>query len=312
MIGRSMGIGAILVLGALACAGGGSEHVAATSDRDGTAAATATTAKPSAGAAAAKAPFRIPSESEVKDSVILASVRRGRAIATHTRDSLPQHVGNGLVCTNCHLQEGTRKGAMPWVGVYARFPQYRSRAGTTQLIEDRVNDCFKRSLNGKPLAPESRDMRDIVAYMAFLSIGYPVGTETEGQGLPKLEPLPGDSARGGAVFTARCARCHGVRGEGTPIAPPLWGAHSYNIGAGMARVRTAAAFVKHWMPNDSAGVLTAQESFDVATFVDSHARPDFADKAKDWPHGDPPPDVAYTTDGVRRKKDGKGGGGASR
>lgn len=249
----------------------------------------------------AKAPFRIPAESEVKDSVLLASIRRGRALLNHTRDSLPRHVGNGLVCTNCHLQDGTRKLGMPWVGVYARFPQYRSRAGTTQLIEDRVNDCFKRSLNGRPLTPESRDMRDIVAYMAFLSIGYPVGTETEGQGLPKMEPLEGDTLRGAQVFATRCARCHGANGDGSPAYPPLWGARAYNIGAGMARVRTAAAFVKQWMPQDSAGVLTAQEAFDVARFIDARPRPDFKGKELDWPHGDPPPDVAYATEAARRK-----------
>ena len=137
-----------------------------------------------------KVAFRVPNESEVADTVVLASARRGRALLNHTRDSLPSHVGNALVCTNCHQQLGTLRNGMGWVGVYARFPQYRSRAGATQLIEDRVNDCFKRSLNGTPLVPESRDMRDIVAYMAFLSTGYPVGAETDGQGLPKMEPLP--------------------------------------------------------------------------------------------------------------------------
>jgi thiosulfate dehydrogenase len=246
--------------------------------------------------------FRVPQESEVRDTVVLASVRRGRALLTHTRDSLPRHVGNALVCTNCHQQNGTLADGMPWVGVYARFPQYRSRAGVTNVIEDRVNDCFKRSLNGTPLAPDSRDMRDIVAYMAFLSTGYPVGAETEGQGLPRLAPLVGDTVRGTTIYTMRCARCHGVEGEGTVLAPPVWGSRSYNIGAGMARVRTAATFIKHWMPQDSAGVLSAQESFDVAAYIDSRPRPDFKGKERDWPHGDPPPDVAYETDAARLKR----------
>ncbi len=252
--------------------------------------------------AVATVDFRIPAESEIKDSVVLASIRRGRAILTHTGDSLPHNVGNALVCTNCHQKEGTLRDAMPWVGVYARFPQYRSRGGTTIIIEDRVNDCFKRSMNGKPLDPESREMRDIVAYFAFLSNGVPVGAEVKGQGLPKLDPLPGDTTRGAEIFTMRCARCHGVGGDGTQLAPPVWGDRSYNIGAGMARVRTAAAFIKHWMPQDSAGVLSAQEAFDVATYVDSRPRPDFKGKEKDWPNGDAPPDVAYPTDAAKRKE----------
>lgn len=244
--------------------------------------------------------FRVPSESEIKDSVILASVRRGRAIALHTRDSLPKFVGNSLVCSNCHQQAGTLKDGMGWAGVYARFPQYRSRAGTTQLIEDRINDCFKRSLNGKALATESRDMRDIVAYMAFLSSGYPVGAETEGQGLPKLDPLKPDTAEGAKVFAAICATCHGANGEGTDKAPPVWGARSYNIGAGMSRLRTAAQFIKRWMPQSAPGSLTAQQAFDVAAYVNSHVRPDFAGKERDWPHGDPPPDVAYRTSAAKK------------
>jgi thiosulfate dehydrogenase len=246
--------------------------------------------------------FRIPQESEVTDSTVLASVRRGRAMMLHTRDSLPRHVGSKLACTSCHQQAGTVKGAIPWVGVYARFPQYRSRAGNTIIIEDRINDCFKRSLNGTALVPESRDMRDIVAYMAFLSIGYPVGAEVDGQASPALTPIPADSTRGRLVFQGRCVRCHGQRGEGTALAPPLWGNDSYNIGAGMARLRTAAAFIKARMPQDSAGALTELEAFDVARYVNSHSRPDFRGKERDWPRGDPPPDVSYKTDAAARKR----------
>jgi len=300
---------AIWVLASAACAPAGSKDEQAAGGA--TAVGDATTARGATMLAKApalpppspfkKVAFRVPSETEVADTVVLASVRRGRALLNHTRDSLPSHVGNALVCTNCHQQHGTLKNGMGWVGVYARFPQYRSRAGATQLIEDRVNDCFKRSLNGTPLVPESRDMRDIVAYMAFLSTGYPVGAETDGQGLPKMEPLAGDTLRGYAVFVARCARCHGAEGQGNPVAPPVWGSRSYNIGAGMARVRTAASFVKHWMPQDSAGVLSAQDAFDVATYIDSKPRPDFKGKERDWPHGDPPPDVAYATKAGRGK-----------
>jgi thiosulfate dehydrogenase len=229
--------------------------------------------------------FRVPSETEVTDSVVLASIRRGRAMMRNTRDSLPRHVGNRLQCVSCHQGDGTIKLAMPWVGVYARFPQYRSRAAATQIIEDRINDCFKRSMNGQPLVPESRDMRDIVAYMAFLSMGYPVGAEVDGQGLPRLQPQQGDSARGSAVFASKCIACHGPKGQGTDIAPPLWGRYSYNIGAGMARVRTAAAFIKGWMPQNAPGSLTDREAFDVARYINSQPRPDFKGKERDWPKG---------------------------
>lgn len=247
----------------------------------------------------AQVAFRVPDESEIKDSVLLSSVRRGKALLTWTRDSLPDHVGNRLQCVSCHPDNGTRRNVMPWVGVYARFPQYRARVGGIQVIEDRINDCFRRSMNGKPLVPESRDMRDIIAYMAFLSSGYPVFAQVEGQSFPKVAPVKGDTVRGSATFVAKCSVCHGVNGAGTDVFPALWGPGSFNIGAGMARVQTAAAFIKVAMPQTAPGTLTDQEAYDLATYINTRPRPDFAGKELDWPKGDPPPDVAYP---VKSKK----------
>jgi thiosulfate dehydrogenase len=229
--------------------------------------------------------FRVPSPNEITDSVYRASAMRGRAILLATRDSLPRSVGNALRCASCHLDGGLRRDAMPWVGSYARFPQYRARSGKVDLIEDRINDCFERSMNGKRLNPAGRDMRDIVAYFAFLSAGVPVGAEMEGQGIPRLAPLNGDGARGKSVFASVCARCHGANGEGTSLAPPLWGSRSYNVGAGMARINTAASFIHALMPIDRARQLSPQQAFDVASYINTRPRPDFPRKVRDWPHG---------------------------
>jgi thiosulfate dehydrogenase len=227
--------------------------------------------------------------------VTLASLRRGRALIHSTRDSLPSHVGNSLNCANCHMNDGTVADAMPLVGAYSRFPQYRGRSGKVDLLEDRINDCFERSMNGKALDRKSAEMRDMVAYIAFLSRGFPVGIDMQGQGVPKLDPVPGDSSRGKELYGARCVACHGSNGDGTAAAPPLWGARSYNIGAGMARVRTAAAFIRQVMPRDRPGSLTPQQAFDLAVYINSRPRPDFRGKERDWPNGGAPPDVAYPT-----------------
>jgi thiosulfate dehydrogenase len=237
--------------------------------------------------------FRIPSDAELKDTAYRASALRGRALLLATRDSLPRNVGNSLRCASCHIDGGLRRDAMPWVGSYARFPQYRARSGKVDLIEDRINDCFQRSMNGKPLSPAGRDMRDIVTYFAFLSSGIPVGAEIDGQSLPRLRPLKGDLARGAAVFTSTCARCHGANGKGTALAPPLWGPRSYNVGAGMARINTAASFIHAVMPIDRAQILSPQQAFDVATYINTRPRPDFPPKVRDWPHGGKPDDADY-------------------
>lgn len=242
-----------------------------------------------------------PHDSLIPAGPLGASIRRGRAILAATRDSLPEHVGNRLACTNCHSDNGTRPNVMPWVGVYGQFPQYRSRVAGIQLIEDRINDCFERSMNGKAVPHDSPALRDMVAYLAFLSWGIPTNARVEGQGLPPLEPLSGDTVRGATIYLNTCARCHGVNGEGA-LGPPVWGEGSYNIGAGMARVRTAAAFVRVAMPFDAPGTLTDQQAFDVAAYINSRPRPDFPGKELDWPKGDPPPDVAYETVAATRKR----------
>jgi thiosulfate dehydrogenase len=120
-------------------------------------------------------------------------------------------------------------------------------------------------------------------------------------GLDSLPPLQGDSARGRATFAAKCVACHGNSGEGSVLAPPVWGPQSYNIGAGMSRLLTAAAFIKAAMPQNAPGTLTEQEAYDLARFINSQPRPDFRGKELDWPNGDPPPDVAYPTRAAQRK-----------
>jgi thiosulfate dehydrogenase len=228
-------------------------------------------------------------------------VRRGRAILQATRDSLPAHVGNVLRCTSCHLDDGRRPHALPWVGVLARFPQYRARNAQVNQIEDRVNDCLERSMAGRRLPADSEAMRAIIAYFTFLSRGIPVGVRLEGQGAPAIAASAApDPRRGAAVYQRACARCHGGAGAGTILAPLLWGAASYGIGAGMARPRTAAAFVRANMPFDQTPgttTLSAQEALDVATFVNAQPRPDFARRAGDWPFGGAPVDVPYETNG---------------
>ena len=253
-------------------------------------------------AAAANALLPAPPESLVREPALLASVRRGRAILAATGDSLPDHVGNALRCTSCHLDDGRRAGALPWVGVYAAFPQYRSREAAVLRLEDRINGCLLRSMNGRALPLDHPAMRDMVAYMAHLSRGVAVGDTVIGRGMPRIpEPAAVDTAEGRRVYAAECARCHGADGEGGPLGPPVWGDRSFNVGAGMARLRTAASFIHANMPRDRPGTLGEQAAYDVAAFLVARPRPDLARKHLDWPNGDAPPDAAYETDGRRRR-----------
>jgi thiosulfate dehydrogenase len=265
---------------------------------DGSAArATVAAKRDPAAVGAAAVPIRPYVDSEVPPGAMGSAIRRGLALVEHTPDSLPGYVGGNLRCTSCHLDRGLRANAAPLAGAFAHYPRFVDRSGAVVPIEDRVNYCFTRSLAGRALPVQSTEMRDIVAYLAFASRGVPVGGRVKGEGMPKMPALAADSGRGRAVFVARCARCHGTDGAGSSAYPAVWGARSYSIGASMARLERAASFIRHNMPYDSAGVLGDQQAYDVAAYVNAHARPDLPGKAGDWPHGGAPADVPYATAG---------------
>lgn len=221
---------------------------------------------------------------------------------THTSDSLPTYAPGHINCTNCHLNGGRNLDAAPLTGTYARFPKYLDRAGAVIDLADRVNYCFTRSLAGTRLPAESREMHDILAYLAWLSRGVPIGEGTSlpgAGGLAAVARMPADTARGRAVYAAKCASCHQANGEGNPAIPPgvpaLWGPKSFSVGASMARQSKAASFIWHNMPWGAGRTLSTQEANDVAAYVTAQPRPDSPGKERDWPNGNAPSDVPYAT-----------------
>jgi thiosulfate dehydrogenase len=222
-----------------------------------------------------------------------ALVRQGADLVAHMPERLKGRIGSKLTCTNCHLNGGTQPDASPWVGVSRWYPVYRPRSGKVDDLSERVNDCVERSLNGKALARDSREMRAILAYMDWLSQDVPAGRTVIGRGFGPLPTRRPDAARGQALFAQKCAVCHGPTGQGSATYPPLWGPHSFTVGAGMGRWRTAAAFIKANMPLGQGHSLSEADAVDIAGFVDRQPRPDFAGKAGDWPKGGKPADSPY-------------------
>ena len=234
-------------------------------------------------------------------------VVRGMRLHLQTKALLPDNVGNALNCTSCHLNAGTVADGSPFVGVSAFFPGYAPRAGKEVTLEERINGCFRRSMDGKPLPVASPDMQAMVAYFDWMKMNTVAGDKVAGRGVGKVDPnIKPDPENGKVVYAQQCAVCHGDNGEGLKHAdgsfvfPPLWGDESFNIGAGMARTYTAAAFVKRNMPIGfhekfplGQGGLSDQEAVDVAQYFSHQPRPDFVDKAKDWPKGGKPVDARY-------------------
>lgn len=246
------------------------------------------------------ADFNPPPETAMPTGPVGEAVRLGQRLLTQTPTYAKDYSGNALSCTNCHLNGGRQPYASPWVGIWGVFPEYRARNAKVNALQDRINDCFQRSLNGQPLPYDSEAMHAILAYMHWLSTGVPTGMDVKGRGFARLAaPAAVDPAHGAQVFGEKCAACHGADGQGQyaptgqTIFPPLWGPKSFNIGAGMARRNTAAAFVKATMPLGQGGSLSDQDAYDVASYFTRQPRPDFAAKAQDWPNGDKPDDARY-------------------
>lgn len=252
--------------------------------------------------------FRAPHDSTLPAGPQGDQIRYGRRLLTETKRLLPDHVGDALNCTSCHLAGGKTPEGSPFVGVAHRYPAYNPRAGRVVNLEERINGCFLRSMNGSKVPPESKEMQAMVAYMNWLSKDTPANGKVQGGGVGKInKDLVPDTVNGKRVYDAQCAVCHGQNGEGVKNArgeyvfPPLWGKDSFNVGAGMARTYTAAAFVKNNMPIGhglnaplgQGGVLSDQEAVDVAEYFSHQPRPDFPAKVNDWPKGGKPKDARY-------------------
>jgi thiosulfate dehydrogenase len=246
----------------------------------------------SAGAArAADAPFAPPAANTVPPGPLGDAIKLGRKTA--------EQISSGLSCTSCHLQGARTPNAAPWVGLWGVYPEYEARSGRVITLADRINECFRRSMNGRPLPLDSVAMRGLLSFIWWLSTDVPTGVSVAGRGFKNVEaPKPADPVKGRTLYIEKCAACHGASGQGLTgaggqmVFPALWGSRSFNIGAGMARLDTAAAFVKAKMPLGGVAI-SDQDAFDVAAYFTRQPRPDFKAKKGDWPNGGKPADARY-------------------
>jgi thiosulfate dehydrogenase len=251
-----------------------------------------------ASVAVADVPLVVPAADSMPRGPLGDAVRYGQRIVNDTQNTVAGYVGNGLTCSQCHVGAGTVAYAAPFAGLPGLFPEYRARTGRVETLEERINDCFLRSMNGRALPAYGKEMIALLAYVGWLSQGVPAGQAVVGRGFKDINsPAPPDAVRGKALYAQRCSACHGVGGQGTRAAgrgfvfPPLWGQSSFNRGAGMARASVAAAFIQAKMPLGAGGTLTDQEAYDIAAYVTSQPRPAFSKAASDWPHNDAPSDA---------------------
>ncbi len=227
-------------------------------------------------------------------------IKYGRELIANTahylgpKGSVAQ-LSNGMNCQNCHLDAGTKIFGNNYGSVASTYPKFRERSGSLENIYKRVNDCVERSLNGKALDTNGKEMQAIKAYIQWLGKDVPKKEKAKGSGITELAYLkrPANAENGKTIYMQKCKTCHMEDGAGKMNAdgisyqyPPLWGEHSYNIGAGLYRLGRFAGYVKANMPqgaNYDTPQLTDEEAWDVAAFVNSQPRP-AKDLSKDWPN----------------------------
>jgi len=231
-------------------------------------------------------------------------IRYGALVLTDTYTQLGRDVkneemrfsGNALNCTSCHLNSGTKQFGLPWIGVSQSYPQYRGREDQVQGLEERINGCFTRSMNGKVLPIDSKEMKAMIAYMNWLSKDMP--KDVDGQGTPTFEGpnRKADVRKGEEMYNRFCMSCHSKNGAGyqsmsaggsdSHVVPALWGANSYNNGAGMNRLLTTAAFIQSNMPLGTSWnrpAITNEEAYDIAAYLSSKERPQISGLDSDFP-----------------------------
>jgi thiosulfate dehydrogenase len=204
------------------------------------------------------------------------------SIGPEVADHAMRFAGNNLACQNCHLDAGTNRYGLPLVGVFKTFPKFSPRDQRVISLTERLNECMTRSMNGRPLPDDSREMQALLAYMRYIGDAPPASVA------PAAEPPPlaPDATRGASVFATVCAACHQPNGLGQRrgavndadgyVFPPLWGPDSFNDGAGMDHFPHIVRFVQRNMPRGVDPMhpqLTLQQAWDVAAYVISMPRP---------------------------------------
>src|ERR1700752_2332409 len=86
-------------------------------------------------------------------------VRQGCEIFDETPRYAPSYTGAKISCGDCHIHSGTEPYAAPMIDVAEQFPSYSERAGRVISLEERIQECFVRSENGRPLPVQSMEMQ---------------------------------------------------------------------------------------------------------------------------------------------------------
>jgi len=239
-------------------------------------------------------PARLPSVATEEYGKLLIA-QTTEILGPDVSDPKMRYTNSRLACASCHIGAGVEPGNLSLATAITRYPRISPRSGANETIQERINGCMVRSMNGRALPDDSPEMVAMVAYLGFLARQDAATSATQRkvhESPPFKTPKRAANLEAGQhVFEQRCAACHGQDGAGLPaspdlvhgyVFPPLWGPNSFNDGAGLHRVLTAAKFIKAKMPLGKSD-LDDDDAFDVAAFINSKPRPEMANLDRDYP-----------------------------
>ncbi|MEJ2060904.1 MAG: cytochrome C, partial [Gammaproteobacteria bacterium] len=154
-----------------------------------------------------RAPFHPPAEDQIPDNRFGRLVRYGEHVFVDTQILRGKYVGNGLQCVSCHLDRGRLANASPMWAAYVGYPKHLKKSGREITLTQRIQGCFRFSMNGSPPPANGRVIKALEAYFHWLATGAPKGVALKGAGYPPIaEPDRAPSiARGKQVYEADCA-----------------------------------------------------------------------------------------------------------
>jgi sulfur-oxidizing protein SoxA len=106
-------------------------------------------------------------------------------------------------CADCH---GDARASMK--GVAARYPAFDATRLRPVNLEQRINICRSERQKAPPLAPESRDLLALAAYVGRQSFGLPAAVEIDERSRPFLQAGREAFQRRQGQFNLSCAQCH--------------------------------------------------------------------------------------------------------
>jgi thiosulfate dehydrogenase len=146
---------------------------------------------------------------------IVPAAELGERLFSETRVSTSRR--NRYSCATCHTVQAGAPIVMPGrydsgynlADVFSRSGWWGGYAGR---VLDAINVCVTEFMGGRRLLPEDAESRQLGAYLSAASEPgpQPLAPFTIVRAVTPLDGMAGDPARGAAIYTTGCYRCHGA------------------------------------------------------------------------------------------------------